>query len=103
VLVESYEIEEIARLIAQHRPTTMFGSDDMIARLLELVPGEKPFPSIRWIGYAGFNAALENIAEVAEARGLILRGPYGMSEVQALYALQPFDAPVRSARRAAGC
>ena len=29
VLVESYEIEEIARLIEQHRPTTMFGSDDM--------------------------------------------------------------------------
>ena len=31
VLVESYEIEEIARLITQHKPTTMFGSDDMYA------------------------------------------------------------------------
>ncbi|HSI01702.1 MAG TPA: AMP-binding protein [Reyranella sp.] len=102
VLVESYEIEEIARLIAQHRPTTMFGSDDMIARLLELVPGEKPFPSIRWVGYAGFNAALENLAEVAEARGLILRGPYGMSEVQALYALQPLDAPVAQRKKGGG-
>ena len=27
----SYEIDEIARLIAQHKPTTMFGSDDMYA------------------------------------------------------------------------
>jgi fatty-acyl-CoA synthase len=102
VLVESYEIDEIARLIAQHRPSTLLGSDDMIARLLELVPGEKPFPSIKWMGYAGFNAALENIAEIAETRGLILRGPYGMSEVQALYALQPIDAPVAQRKKGGG-
>ena len=102
MLVESYEVEEIARLIAQHRPTTMFGSDDMIARLLELVPGEQPFPSVKWVGYAGFNAALENIAEIAEARGLILRGLYGMSEVQALYALQPLDAPVGARKKGGG-
>ena len=35
VMVESYEIEEIARLIARHRPTTLFGSDDLFARLLD--------------------------------------------------------------------
>jgi len=102
VLVESYEIEEIARLIAQHRPSTLLGSDDMVARLLELVPGERPFPSVKWMGYAGFNAALENIAEVAEKRGLILRGPYGMSEVQALYAMQPIDAPVSERKKGGG-
>jgi len=102
VLVESYEIEEIARLIAQHRPTSLLGSDDMIARLLELVPGERPFPSVKWMGYAGFNAALENIAEVAEQRGLILRGPYGMSEVQALYAIQPIYAPVAQRKKGGG-
>src|SRR6188472_1060956 len=102
VLVESYEIEEIARLIAQHRPSTLLGSDDMVARLLELVPGERPFPSVKWMGYAGFNAALENIAEVAEQRGLILRGPYGMSEVQAHYAIQPIDAPVAQRKKGGG-
>lgn len=102
VLVESYEIEEIARLIAEHRPSTLFGSDDMIARLLDLVPGERPFPSVKWMGYAGFNAALENIAEVAETRGLILRGPYGMSEVQALYAMQPLTAPVAQRKKGGG-
>jgi fatty-acyl-CoA synthase len=102
VLVESYEIEEIARLIAQHRPSYLLGSDDMVARLLELVPGERPFPSIKWVGYAGFNSALENIAETADARGLILRGPYGMSEVQALYALQPRDAPVSQRKKGGG-
>ncbi len=94
VLVESYEIETIARLIAHYRPTTMFGSDDLYARLLELVPGERPFPSIKWAGYGNFNTALADIAELAEARGLCLAGLYGMSEVQALYALKPLDLPV---------
>ena len=102
VLVESYEIEEIARLIAQHRPSTLIGSDDMVARLLELVPGERPFPSVKWMGYAGFNAALADIAEVAEKRGLSLRGPYGMSEVQALYAMQPLGAPVAQRKKGGG-
>ena len=102
VLVESYEIEEIARLIDKHRPTTLFGSDDMIARLLKLFPGERPMPSVKWVGYAGFNAALGNIAETAERRGLILRGLFGMSEVQALYAIQPIDAPVAERKKGGG-
>src|SRR5207248_5029169 len=92
--LESYEIEAIARLIERHRPTTMFGSDDMYARLLDLVPGERPFPSIKWAGWANFNASLVDLPESAEARGLSLCGLYGMSEVQALYARQPLDVPL---------
>jgi fatty-acyl-CoA synthase len=102
VLVESYEIEQIAGMIARHRPTTLFGSDDMFARLLELVPGERPFPSIKWAGYANFNASLADIAERAETRGLKLCGLYGMSEVQAFYAAQPRDAPVARRKKGGG-
>jgi fatty-acyl-CoA synthase len=102
ILVESYEIDELARLIAHHRPTTLFGSDDMYARLLEQVPGERPLPSIKWAGYANFNASLDDIAERAEARGLILCGLYGMSEVQAFYAAQPRDAPLARRRLGGG-
>ena len=100
VLVESYEIDEIARLIAQHRPTTMFGSDDMYARLLDMMPGRWPFRSIKWAGYGAFNASLEDLPERAQPRGLRLVGLYGMSEVQALYARQPLTAPL--ARRKLG-
>lgn len=100
VLVESYEIDEIVRLITRDRPTTLFGSDDMYARLLDAVPGDKPFPSVKWAGYGAFNSALDALPEQAEARGLRLCGLYGMSEVQALYALQPPDAAV--ARRKLG-
>ncbi|MBX9947222.1 MAG: AMP-binding protein [Reyranella sp.] len=102
VLVDSYEVDEIARLIAQHRPTTLFGSDDMYARLLEAVSGDRPFPSVKWAGYASFNAALDTVAEQAEARGLRLCGLYGMSEVQALYALRPPDTAVTRRKRGGG-
>jgi len=100
VLVESYEIDEIARLIQRHKPTTMFGSDDMYARLLEVMPGRWPFRSIKWAGYGAFNASLEDLPERAQPRGLRLVGLYGMSEVQALYARQPLKAPM--ARRKLG-
>ncbi len=102
VLVESYEIDEIARLIDRHRPTTLFGSDDMFARLLDAVPGDLPFPSVKWAGYAAFNASLEAIAEAAEERGLRLCGLYGMSEVQALYSLQPTQSEVGRRKKGGG-
>jgi fatty-acyl-CoA synthase len=102
VLVESYEIDEIARLIERHRPTTLFGSDDMYARLLDAVPGERPFPSVKWAGYANFNAALKDIAAQAEQRGLRLCGLYGMSEVQALYAMQPPRSKVGRRKKGGG-
>lgn len=102
VLVESYEIAGIARLIERHRPTTMFGSDDMYARLLDAVPGDHPFPSIKWAGYAAFNAALADLPERAEQRGLVLCGLYGMSEVQALYSVQPMDATVARRKKGGG-
>lgn len=78
----------------------MFGSDDMYARLLDIMPGRWPFRSLKWAGYAAFNASLEDLPERAQPRGLRLVGLYGMSEVQALYARQPLNAPV--ARRKLG-
>jgi len=100
VLVESVDIAATVELIERHRPTTLFGSDDMFARLLEAAPGPRPFPSVQWAGYGAFNASLEDIAERAAERGLVLRGLYGMSELQAFFAAQPLEAPL--ARRSKG-
>src|SRR5262249_17429661 len=75
---------------ASHRSPSLVGRGE----------GEWPFPWITWAGYGPFNAALDDLPEQAERRGLRLVGLYGMSEVQALYARQPVDAPV--ARRKLG-
>ena len=57
---------------------------------------------MKWAGYAAFNAALDDIVETAEQRGLRLCGLYGMSEVQALYALQPIGAQVARRKKGGG-
>ncbi|MBM3644807.1 MAG: AMP-binding protein [Alphaproteobacteria bacterium] len=101
VLVESFDVDELARLIAEHHPTWLAGSDDMYARLLDAAPGARPFPSLRFAIYAAFNNELADIADRAQARGLALCGVYGMSEVQALYARRDPALPL-GARKASG-
>ncbi|QQS11841.1 MAG: AMP-binding protein [Rhodospirillales bacterium] len=91
VLQESFDVEEAVRLIAKHRPTALFGGDDMAERLLDAVPGERPFPSVGLYGFANFNPALADMPARAAARGLTMIGLYGMSEVQALFARWNLD------------
>ena len=79
-------------------PTTVMPLVDK----LDKVPADRPFPSVKWAGYAAFNASLDDIAESAERRGLLLCGLYGMSEVQALYSLQPIDSEVARRKKGGG-
>ena len=102
VLMETFDIAEAVRLIARWRPTTLFGGDDIYHRLLEAVPGDVPFPSVEWAGYASFNSSLADIVERAERRGLLLCGLYGMSEVQALYAAWPKELPAAQRKLGGG-
>ena len=103
----SFDAEEAARLIRRHGVTTFNATDDMAARLLNAAPAGAggtmtPFPSLAWIGFAGFNPTLAELPEQAEARGVRLVGLYGASEVQALYARQPVDAKLPARGRAGG-
>jgi len=97
VMPARFEAEESTRLIRRHAVTQFNGSDEMVARLLAACSEPVPFPTLRFCGFAAFNPGLGDIVETAEARGLRLVGLYGASEVQALFALQPLDAP--AARR----
>ncbi|MEQ9333171.1 AMP-binding protein [Thalassobaculum sp.] len=86
-----------ARLVESNRVTHMAGSDDLLHRLLQgadaLGLGERPFPHLRSVAYAAFNAALPDFAAVAAARGLPLRAGFGMSESFALFAFRKADEP----------
>ncbi len=93
VMMSAFEAEEAAGLIREHRITHTCGADDMADRLLAVSDEARPLPSLRHFAYAKFNAALVDIVERAEARGLTLCGVYGSSEVQALFSVQPADAP----------
>jgi fatty-acyl-CoA synthase len=58
----------------------------MIAKLIDACRDDTIFRRVTMAGYAAFNAALDDIVERAESRGLRLIGLWGMSEMQALVA-----------------
>jgi fatty-acyl-CoA synthase len=101
-LLSAFEAGRAARLIREHRITDFSGGDDMIAQLLDAVPDEIAYPSLRAVGFAIFNPALEDIAARAERRGLKLCGLYGMSEVQAFFARFGPHLPLEARQRGGG-
>ncbi len=97
-----FDAQASARLLDESSVTHMCGSDEMMDRILETTTVSRPFQSLRYFAYASFNPALEDIAERAFARGVVMRGLYGMSECQALFALQRLDAPLAIRRQGGG-
>jgi fatty-acyl-CoA synthase len=100
VLLAKFDGTQAAGLIRQWDVDSFNASDDMIQRILEA--DAAPFPSLRYIGYAAFNTALDTIAERAQERGVTLRGLYGMSECMALFSVRPVDAPVAERKKGGG-
>lgn len=100
VMMPSFNGSAAAALLKQHAVTHVNATDDMLELLLADEPAGKPFPSLRRVGFASFNRDPKETMALGEARGLPLVGLYGMSEVQALFAGQPSDAP--PAQRALG-
>jgi len=82
-----FEAAAVADLALRHQPTHCYASDEMAHAFLAALPGR--LDSLRLLGFARFSPALADLADLAEAKGVGLRGLYGISEVQALFALQP--------------
>lgn len=99
VLSPKFDPAVAAKLIEQHRVTSMHGSDDMFHRLLET---DADLSSIVAAGYARFNTALDGIVTRCDARGVPIAGLYGMSEVLALLAWRGSDGPVEDRSRPGG-
>ena len=83
-----------ARTIDAHRVTHLNATDDAIAQLLAQNERTPAFATLRLAGYASFNPAQADIVERAEARGLMVVGLYGISEIQALFARNSERDPV---------
>lgn len=96
------DIPKAVHLMQKHRVTHTAGSDEMYNMMLQMTDAARPFPDFKVGIYANFNAALEDIVERAEARGVYLTGVYGMSEVQALFSRWPDGATVEDRKRGGG-
>jgi fatty-acyl-CoA synthase len=88
VLLDEFDAERASDLIRAHRVTHTTGSDEMIRRLLE-----HPTGTLREAGFAAFNLEPRPLVDAADARGIALYQCYGASEMQALVAHAPRDAP----------
>lgn len=97
-----FDAASAAALVVEQRVTHMNGVDDMIDRMLAARDEARPFPTLAHFGYARFNPALEDVVERAEARGVCVRGLYGMSECHALFAVQPAGLSAAERRKGGG-
>jgi fatty-acyl-CoA synthase len=102
VVPPAFDAAEAARLAHARRVTNMVGTNDMLDRILAAVAGERPFSDLRFYGHANFNPALQDLPARAEARGVKLRGLFGMSETLALFAVQPATARLERRQLAGG-
>jgi fatty-acyl-CoA synthase len=97
-----FDAAEAAWLARAHGVTNMVGTNDMLDRMLAAANDERPFPDLRFFGHANFNPALPDLPALAEARGVKLRGLFGMSETLALFAAQPAAAGIERRQLSGG-
>ena len=107
VLMTAFDGKEAAALIRAHGVTHMNGSDEMYRRIFDAEGGAKEgdgrlFPTLRQCGFAAFTADPVKLVAEGDRRGIPFVGLYGMSEVQALFSVQPVDAPPEQRARAGG-
>jgi fatty-acyl-CoA synthase len=74
-----WDADRAAHDIVRHGVTHANATDEAIAQLLAARTALRPFPDVRFFGYAAFNPALGDIVARADARGLKLVGLYGFS------------------------
>ena len=99
VVVTDYDLATTAALIERERVMATNGSDDLFHRLLDR---HTDLTSLRLGGYARFNTSLDGIVARADDAGATLTGLYGMSEVQALFALRDPSGDAESRAKAGG-
>jgi fatty-acyl-CoA synthase len=102
VMPQTFNAGEAARLARAHRITNMVGTNDMLHAMLATADDDPSFPHLRFFGHANFNPTLTDLPAQAEARGIKLRGLFGMSETFALFAAQPADADLERRQLSGG-
>ena len=102
VMRPAWDASQAADDIVRYRVTHANGTDEAVAQLLRQSDSPRPFPDVRFFGYAAFSPAHADIVARADERGLRLVGLYGISEIQALFARQDEAAPAAQRAPAGG-
>lgn len=98
-----FNAAETTQQILDYNVTHTYANNEFIDFLLKQVKDQaKPFPTLRYVGFANFTPSLDDLPERARDAGLPVAGLYGSSELQALVAGQRLDAPWDRRRKAGG-
>ena len=98
-----FDAHTTVRQIREYGVTHTFANNELIGLLLQAAPAEqRPFPSLRYVGYASFSPSMDDLPERALQAGIPIAGLYGSSELQALVAGQRLDADWQYRRVAGG-
>ncbi|OZI72033.1 AMP-binding protein [Bordetella genomosp. 12] len=82
-----FDAAATARQIREHGVTHTFANNEFIDHVLRQAEGQpRPYPSLRYVGFASFSPAMDDLPERARQAGLPIAGLYGSSELQALVA-----------------
>ncbi|EWM44401.1 AMP-binding enzyme family protein [Bordetella holmesii 41130] len=82
-----FDASATARQIRDHGVTHTFANNEFIDHILRQAADQpQPYPSLRYVGFASFSPAMDDLPERARQAGLPIAGLYGSSELQALVA-----------------
>lgn len=99
---EAFDPVGAVKVLDTDHITHMFGTNDMLERMLDVAgPGWRP-ARLRTFVHANFTPGLLALPARAEAQGVPLRGPFGMSEIFALFASQRSEAPLERRAESGG-
>lgn len=93
--MEKLDAQAADALIRAEHITHMVGGDEWLLLLAEAAAG-RPYAPFHFTGYASFHGQADRVMAASDALGLAVRGVYGSSEVQALFAGQNPTGPHRA-------
>jgi fatty-acyl-CoA synthase len=102
VLMPVFEARAAVELIERERVTNTNGADEMLRRILAAARPPERIATLREAGFAAFSGDARTLVDAGDALGKRFYMAYGSSEVQALLAHQPADAPPEVRARAGG-
>lgn len=101
-IMENFEPLEASRLIVSQNITHMFGTNDMMDKILTAAGPQWRPTKLKVYGHANFTPGLPDLPARALAQGVQLHGCFGMTETLALFAAQPFGASLERLSESGG-
>lgn len=102
VILENFDPREVVRCLNQYEITHMFGTNDMLDKMLDTVANDWRPTALQMYGHANFTPGLTELPARALSYGVAMRGCFGMSETLALFASQKADADLERASQSGG-